>query len=1429
MVGWWKAEGDALDSAGTNDGTLSGVGFVAGEVGFAFTFNGGGSVNIPRAPQLDVGNQVTVEFWMKADPANTMTTYQGLVTSDFYGIEIANGDSQAQTMGLNFFISTNSGAFFPETADANGGGAAVSAGQWHHVAGTYDGTQLQLYVDGQPSGKPYLYSGPISPMLANSFVTIGSEDGRMNCLACVSARYFKGLIDEATIYNRALSAAEIAAIYTAGSAGKCLTPQRPFILAQPSSSTVYASSTVIFSVQAQGYPALSYQWLFGTNALEGQTNSQLVLSGVQTNQAGSYSVVVSNALGWVVSSNATLTVLTFPPSIARQPVGTNVYVGSNVLFSVGASGAPLPAYQWQKGSTPIPGATGSSYRILNAQLTDSGAYSVVVTNFYGAVTSSPAVLNVTLPPPCTPAPAGLISWWRAETNVLDSYDNQNGLVPYPFTMTYTAGKVGRAFNVNPQAYILVPDSPALRVTNGFSIEAWVKPSLPSSPNPGTIVAKFDSPSAAYLPSQRTGTNSSFYLGITNNGILRLSVSSNGSPAGITTLMSPAQILAGQWSFVVATYDGSSLALYVNATMVAQTNYSAGVFPGTADLGLGVLLGTNRTAVWPWTGALDEISLYRRALTPDEIQAIYQAYVSGKCLIPPAITLQPQSQAVPLGEDVLFAPIVVGAKPLAYQWLFNGTDLVGATNSTLLLEKVQSNRIGNYSVFITNSVGNVLSSNAMLSLLPAPVCTPPPTNIVSWWPADGSAVDVVGPNSALSMIDISYPTGKVGQAFAFNGINSRITIPNSPSLNFGSNADFSIEGWVKVLPILPFPIIEPPFRANYDNVPLFEKRAQSQSLPIIGGDYGGYSLSLYRGRLAFWLAAAPFIQPIVSAGSMSISPGPDLRDGMFHHIAASLNRHMTNGGNLYVDGQLVLNFNAAGPPTGVLSNSASLYIGAPALITTNAFFSGQLDELTLYNRALSADEILAIRQAGAAGKCKVKPFIITQPAHTNVPLGHAASFMVLASGGLPLKYQWYFGGRTLKGATNASLTISNVLSLNAGLYSVAVTNGFGSVLSSNALLSINTPPIVQCTNITAAANSNCVAFVSIDNGSYDPDGDAIVLQQSPPAPYPLGTNLVTLTATDIWGASNSCVALVSVIDQTPPQLSCPANVAVEFATETGAPVSFTPTAIDNCSGSIVVVSQPPSGSTFPIGNSSVLCTATDAAGNSNSCSFQVTVLGAQGVKSNVLAQLSALSASVTHSNKLAHLTQAIAHLGGSLQPGIWLDQTHITRRQGALAFNEESAAVQQLLLLMKGGDSSLPQTLVQGFIDRIVKADRLLAVVAINDALAAGAGAGKLARAREELAQGDNNISQGQYQPGMDDYRNAWTEAEHLSMNLVAHLANGHLSLDAAGFPSETYVIETSTNLRDWTTLAAGIVAPDGSIHVDADTALGARFYRWITQ
>ncbi len=146
---------------------------------------------------------------MKASPDNALNSFQGLVASDFFGIEISNG--YGGTMGVNFYTSSDSGASWGETSTANGGGSVVTVNQWHHIVGVYDGAQVQLYIDGKTWGNATTCSGNISPMLDGSYLSIGGEDGRTFC-GCTD-RYFKGSIDEVKIYSRALSSLEIQADY----------------------------------------------------------------------------------------------------------------------------------------------------------------------------------------------------------------------------------------------------------------------------------------------------------------------------------------------------------------------------------------------------------------------------------------------------------------------------------------------------------------------------------------------------------------------------------------------------------------------------------------------------------------------------------------------------------------------------------------------------------------------------------------------------------------------------------------------------------------------------------------------------------------------------------------------------------------------------------------------------------------------------------------------------------------------------------------------------------------------------------------------------------------------------------------------------------------------------------------------------------------
>src|SRR5262249_4522336 len=187
---------------------------------------------------------------------------------------------------------------------------------------------------------------------------------------------------------------------------------------------------------------------------------------------------------------------------------------------------------------------------------------------------------------------------------------------------------------------------------------------------------------------------------------------------------------------------------------------------------------------------DEVSMYNRALSQTELQSIVNAGAAGRCLTstPPSILTQPQNQVVSVGSSATFNVVANGSAPLAYQWRFNGTNIAGATGTSLLLSNVQPTQVGFYSVRLDNLVGFVLSSNALLTVNSgATGCVSSASGLVSWWRAEGNAGDASGGNVG-SLSGVTFAPGEVGQGFSFHGGSNEVLVPASPSLNVGTSTN-----------------------------------------------------------------------------------------------------------------------------------------------------------------------------------------------------------------------------------------------------------------------------------------------------------------------------------------------------------------------------------------------------------------------------------------------------------------------------------------------------------------------------------------------------------------------------------------------------------------------------------------------------------------
>ncbi len=164
-----------------------------------------------------------------------------------------------------------------------------------------------------------------------------------------------------------------------------------------------------------------------------------------------------------------------------------------------------------------------------------------------------------------------------------------------------------------------------------------------------------------------------------------------------------------------------------------------------------------------------------------------------------------------------------------------------------------------------------------------------------------------------------------------------------------------------------------------------------------------------------------------------------------------------------------------------------------------------------------------------------------------------------------------------------------------------------------LVDTTKPVVVAPANITREATSAGGAAVTFSASATDNVDGPLTPTCTPPSgsTFPITVTTVTCTATDAHGNTGTDSFTITVHDTTKPTVSVPADITADATSPNGASVSFTATANDNIDGSIVATCNPASGATFPIGTTTVACTATDAHGNAGNASFKVTVKDSAG--------------------------------------------------------------------------------------------------------------------------------------------------------------------------------------------------------------------------
>jgi GH25 family lysozyme M1 (1,4-beta-N-acetylmuramidase) len=530
-----------------------------------------------------------------------------------------------------------------------------------------------------------------------------------------------------------------------------------------------------YSNPANGYPGLTTavtnwpSWIaeypanpnvqFGAPTSTFPWSTWTIWQYADTNWSGGDSDVfngTANGLGALVIGGLSA------PYFVTQPINDLATdKGGSVSFSATAGGKPPLYYQWQFNSTNISGATNTTLAVSNAQTTNAGNYAIIVTNLFGSITSS--VSLAVYPPQATvysdnfetnSASNWIVNKSSADTAVKFNFDYSTlGIPAAPHSLGGTTLGVQLKANLtlsNVAALSISPTNQSFSGDYRLHFDGWINVNGPF-PDGGTGSTEFLTSGIGTAGNRAEWTGA----GSTADGYYFSADGEGGVSATSTT--------SGDY----AAYSGTALFATGSGVYRAGTNTSArdnsGIYYTTA-FPTGRAAPALQQSIYPQqTGALNsgtfgfawhDVIVSRTGNTVDwVVDGIRLATISNATFtasnvfvgfwdpfpsltdntnlnfglvdnvrvevpaVAPVITTNPLPQTVKLGTNVTFAAAATGLPAPNFQWQFNGTNISAATNSNLFIAAVATTNAGNYSVVATNVAGSVISSNALLSLVP----------------------------------------------------------------------------------------------------------------------------------------------------------------------------------------------------------------------------------------------------------------------------------------------------------------------------------------------------------------------------------------------------------------------------------------------------------------------------------------------------------------------------------------------------------------------------------------------------------------------------------------------------------------------------------------------------------------------------------------
>ena len=1077
LAAWWPANGDATDViSGATGRLLNASGFAPGKVSMGFNFDGvNDSVRIPASPSIDVAKSgdgsLTIEFWSNTATRGNEPLLLGWNNGSVWGVYLYQRQ-QSFINDLRLVLIDTVGVRHEFAISENYGAATVN-GQWRHYALTYD--------KASGLGKFYINGVLQTQAVLGSFTPQTSYDLYFGYAQGQHTAAFTGMLDEISLYNRALDGKELHDIYASGADGKCPIDDNaaPVVNAGPDQSAQQLTNPVT---------------LHGTVTDDGLPVDALVVSE------------------W-----------------------SKVSGPGNVTFA--NAGSPE----------------------TTATFTAPGIY-VLKLLAHDGLDEASDTLEVRVAAFCrVESPLGLTAWWPGNGTAADVVNGEVGRLLNG--LEFADGKVSQAFKfdgVNDS--VRVPATPALDIAKSgdgsLTIEFWSNTATRGN-EPLLLGWNNGSVWGVYLyQRQQSFINDLRLVLIDTVGVRHeFAVSENYGAATVN----------GQWRHYALSYDKPTGIgkFYIDGILQAQANLGSFIPQTSYDLYFGYAQGQHTAA---FTGMLDEISLYNRALDGQEVWDIYSADRDGKCPVdqnhPPAVNAGPD-QVVPQlnGSATLHGSVSDDALPagatVTVQWSkMDGPGNVTFADSKAIATTASFDVPGIYVLQLTadDSLDRVSDT---VEVRVGPACsTDAAPGLSAWWPANGDGQDVVSGQFGRLLNGVGFSMGKVSLGFKFDGANDSIRIPAAPNLDVAKSGDGSmtIEFWSNT--------------ATRGNEPL-----------LLGWNNGSvWGVYLYQRQQSFINDLRLVLIDTVGVRhefAVSENYGAGTVNGQWRHYALSYDK-ASGLGKFYINGVLAgqASLGSFTPQT-----SYDLYFGY-AQGQHTAAFTGMLDEIGLYNRALTQAQLQAVFAAGACGKT---PFVrnaaptvnagydrtLTLPANSLILTGTAVDDGIPANGTLTTMWT------QIAGPTTASLSSPTALQTTAtfgqpGDYDFELTANDGALSASSTvrvtvLADLRTPPAVSLTGPAEGSRFQTGQTITISANAVDNDGTiakveffsgSLKVGQKTISPFSInwnsasgGAHALTAIATDNDGlTATSSVINIEVVDPNtapPPkiELTSPEDTAV----------------------------------------------------------------------------------------------------------------------------------------------------------------------------------------------------------------------------------------------------------------------------------------------